>query len=129
MHRREELAAVYKAELAKRREKGNFYPCGFDAVDRLLSEGFMPGNTAIVTGLSGSGKSTFAARLAINLARLGRRPLICAWEMGGISTLDIIVSMLTSVPLDVVIKGTYSDDEHHRLVRASDWTNRKVLFM
>lgn len=129
IHRREELAGVYRRELATRRERGNFFPSGFSAVDDQLSEGFMPGNTAIVTGLSGCGKSTFAAALAISLAKLGRRPLVCAWEMGGISTLDIMVSMLTSIPLDVVIKGHYVDDDHRRLERASDWVNRKILFM
>lgn len=129
IHRREELAAVYRAELATRRAQGNFYPCGFEHVDRLMSEGFKPGNTAIITGLSGSGKSTMAARLAINLARAGRRPLICAWEMGGVSTLDVIVSMLTGISLEVVIKGAYSDTDCKRLERASDWANRKILFM
>jgi replicative DNA helicase len=129
IHRREELAAVYRTELAKRRDQGNFYPCGFEHVDGLMSEGFKPGNTAIITGLSGSGKSTFAARLAINLARLGRRPMICAWEMGGTSTLDVIVSMLTGISLDIVIKGTYNDLDCRRLERASDWANKKILFM
>lgn len=129
IHRREELAAVYRSQLAKRREEGNFFPCGFAPVDSLMSEGFMPGKTAIITGLSGSGKSTFAARLAINLAKLGRRPMICAWEMGGISTLDVIVSMLTGIQLDVVLKGTYSDEDCRRLERASDWANKKILFM
>lgn len=131
VHRRDEHAAVYRSELSKRRTQGNFYPSGFEALDQenMLSEGFMPGNTSIVTGLSGSGKSTFAARLAINLAKLGRRPMICAWEMGGISTLDVIVSMLTSIPLSVVIKGTYNDAECNRLERASDWANKKILFM
>ena len=131
VHRRGEHAAVYRSELAKRRTQGNFYPSGFEALDQenMLSEGFMPGNTSIITGLSGSGKSTFAARLAVNLAKLGRRPMLCAWEMGGISTLDLIVSMLTSTPLDVVIKGTYSDEECRRLERASDWANKKILFM
>jgi replicative DNA helicase len=129
IHRREELAAVYRSELGRRRTQGNFYPMGIDPVDRLMSEGFMPGKTAIITGLSGSWKSTFAAKLAINLAKLGRRPLICAWEMGGTSTLDVITSMLTSIPLDVVIKGTYTDEELRRLERASDWANRKILFM
>lgn len=129
IHRRDERAATYKSELARRREKGNFYPCGFPAVDARLSEGFMPGNTAVITGLSGSGKSTFAARLAINLARLGRKPLICAWEMGSTSTLDVLVSMLTGIALDDVIKGSYSDENWHRLERAADWVNKKIMFM
>lgn len=129
IHRREELAASYRGELLQRREGGNFYPSGFAAIDESLSEGFMPGNTSIVTGLSGSGKSTYAAALAVNMAKLGRRPLVCAWEMGGTSTLDILVSMLTRIPLTAVIRGTYSDEDHRRLERASDWVNKKILFM
>jgi replicative DNA helicase len=129
IHRREERAATYDAELMKRREQGNFFPCGFESIDNRMTEGFMPGNTAIVTGLSGSGKSTFAACLAITLAKLGRRPMICAWEMGSTSTLDVLVSMLTGVPLDCVVKGTYDDLQFYRLKRANEWVNKKILFM
>jgi len=129
IHRPEEYAAVYKSHLSKRRTHGNFYPCGFDAVDALMSEGFVPGNTAIITGLSGSGKSTFAARLAINLAKMGRKPLVCAWEMGATSTLDLMVAMLTGISLDAIIKGTFTEDEQMRLGKASDWCVRRIRFM
>lgn len=129
IRRPEEMAAVYKSTLHKRREAGNFYPCGFAAIDELMSEGFMPTKTAIITGLSGSGKSTFAAQLAINLARLGRKPLVCAWEMGAASTLDIMCAMTTGIQLDTIVKGTYTNHELTRLERASDWINRRVRFM
>lgn len=129
VRRPEELAAEYKTTLRKRRERGNFYPSGFPAIDNLLSEGFKPGNTAIITGLSGSGKSTFAAQLAINFAKMGRRPLVCAWEMGAASTLDIMLAMLTGIALDTIVKGTYDNHELKRLDQANEWVNKRVRFM
>lgn len=129
IRRPDEMSSVYKATLAKRREAGNFFPCGFSAIDDLMSEGFMPTKTAIITGLSGSGKSTFAARLAINLARLGRRPLMCAWEMGAASTLDLMCAMMTGIQLDTIVKGTYTGDELRRLEKACDWLNHRIRFM
>lgn len=129
IYRPEQSAAGYRAELLKRRESGNFWPCGFPEVDRLMSEGFMPGNCAILTGLSGSGKSTFAAKLALNFANVGRRVLVCAWEMGRYSTLDLMVSMITRLPLDAIIKGAYTDSEFRRIDAANVWINKRILFM
>lgn len=129
IRRPDEMHSGYRAALRKRREHGNFFPTGFTAVDKRMNEGFMPGNTCIVTGLSGSGKSTFAAKLAINLARLGRKVLVCAWEMGAESTLDLMVSSLTQIPLSTVIKGIYSDDELSRLDKAAAWVAKRIRFM
>lgn len=129
IHRRDEREATYRSELERRKEQGNKYPGNIPALDANLTEGFMPGNCSVITGLSGSGKSTFAAKLAIELAKIGRRPLVCAWEMGSTSTLDVLVSMLTGVPLDVVCNGTYSEDEERKLFRANAWVNRKLVFM
>lgn len=129
IHRPEALHEAYRAELMKRRDVGDFWPTGFAAMDENMSEGFMPGNTCIITGLSGSGKSTFAAKLAVNLVKQKRRPLVCAWEMGATSTLDIIVTMLTGIPLDNVIKGTYNDADFDRLDRATRWATQKMRFM
>jgi replicative DNA helicase len=129
IHRQEELAVEYSAMLRQRQTQGNFFPTGFEAVDEHLSEGFAPGNTAIITGLSGSGKSTFAAKLAINMAKIGRKPLVCAWEMKAYSTLDLMVAMLTRIPLETIIKGKYSSDELARLDRANEWINKRIRFM
>lgn len=129
IHRAEENFSVYRTELAKRREIQGCWPCGFEAVDRRLTEGFLPGNTAVITGLSGSGKSTFAARLAINFAKAGRRPLMCVWEMGRVSTFDLLTSILTEIPLDTVVQGTYTDPELDRIHRAANWMTKRIKFM
>lgn len=131
IHRPKTLAESYHSDLVKRREEGNFYPSGFKAMDdsNLLSEGFMPGNTSLITGLSSSGKSTFAAALAVNQAKLGRRPMICAWEMGARSTLDVIGAMLTGIPLDTIIRGTYNDAEFRKLDKAARWAASHIRFM
>ena len=129
IRRPQETAAVYRSELLKRRERGDVWRSGFPAVDARMSEGFMPGNTAIITGLSGSGKSTLAAKLAINMANLGRKPLVCAWEMGASSTLDVIAAQMTGIPLETIVRGTYTDAEFARLDKANRWANSKMRFM
>lgn len=127
--RPDETRAGYSAELRRRREAGNSFPCGFKAVDDRMNEGFMPGNTSIITGLSGCGKSTFAAKLAINLARLKRKVLMCAWEMGTVSTLDLMVCSMTGIALTTVVKGTYTDEEMQRLEKATRWITERIRFM
>lgn len=129
IRRPDEARNVYAHELRHRREKGSFFPCGFQAVDDRMTEGFMPGKTAIITGLSGSGKSTFAAKLAINMARLGRKPLMCVWEMGTISTLDVMMAILTSIPLEDIVKGRYGNEELRRLDKANNWVSKHIRFM
>lgn len=127
--RPEESVASYRAELEARRKRGKVWGCGFPAVDLKMSEGFMPGNTTVITGLSGSGKSTFAAKLAIELSKLGRKPLVCAWEMGRTSTLDIMISSVTGILLDTIVQGTYTEDELLRIDKANRWVNTKMRFM
>lgn len=129
IRRPQEMARDYSQELRNRRKEGNFFPCGFAAVDDRMTEGFMPGNTALITGLSGCGKSTFAAKLALNLAQLGRKPLVCAWEMGGFSTEDLMMSMITGISLEAIVKGAYDDEELSRLDRANIWVNKRIKFM
>lgn len=129
VRRPEEMASAYSAALQKRKERGAVWGCGFDSVDHLLSEGFQPGNTAVIAGLSGSGKSTFAAKLALNFVRLGRKPFVCAWEMGGESIIDVMVAQLTGIALDVLVKGIWTDDEEKRIEKANRYINSKILFM
>jgi replicative DNA helicase len=129
IHRPEELSRSYKAKLRERRLKGNFYPSGFEAFDLKMTEGFMPRRTTVVTGLPGSGKSTFIATLVISLAKLGRKVLLCVWEMGSESTLDVMACAMTGIELKRVVQGDIGDEELARLDRATDWINRRVRFM
>lgn len=129
IHRPEELARAYKADLRDRRQHGNFWSSGFASMDVKLSEGFMPRRLAVVTGLPGSGKSTWVATLALELAKRGRRVLMCVWEMPARSTLDVMVCAMTGLNLRSLVQGLITDEELVRADRATDWINHRIRFM
>jgi replicative DNA helicase len=130
MHRPGELARGYKADVRERMLKGNFASSGYAAMDARLTEGFMPGRTTVLAGLPGSGKSTFIANLAITLAKLGRRVLVCAWEMPARkSLLDVMVCALIGLDMREFVQGRIAEEELAQVDRATDWICRKIRFM
>ncbi len=131
IRRKDELARSYKAEIAARVAVGNFYPFGFQAMDLRLSEGAMPKRTALVAGVSGSGKSTWTASLALALADVerGRRVLYGCWEMPSESMLDVMVASMTRIPLEKIIQGRLSTEEKARVDKATDRICSRITFM
>lgn len=129
MHRPAELHRQYRSEIAARRARRNVYPLGANAFDKNLTEGFMPGRTTVSAGLPGAGKSTVWLAFAIMLAKLGRRPMYCAWEMEAESLLDVSVAHLTRIELRRIVQGDLSDEEAARIEKATRWVLKKVRFM
>lgn len=129
MHRPAEMAREYKAELAARRVAGNFYPTGFAALDAKMTEGAAPQRTALIVGLSNSGKSTFTGSFAMSLAEQGRKVLYGCWEMTSKSMMDVMVAAKTRVPLEKIVQGTYDDAEAVRIERAVDYITKRIIFM
>lgn len=72
------------------------YPIGipgldcFDSGERRLIPGAAPGLVTLVTGVTGSGKSTFTAHLALGQMRQRRKVLYGAWEVNAPMTLEIL---------------------------------------
>jgi len=129
IHRPEELARSWKAELQERRLKGNFWSSGWPALDGKLTEGLMPRRTTVLTGLPGSGKSTFVCKLALLLANLKRRVLMCTWEMPSRSTLDVLACALLDIDMRRLMQGELTDEELKRCGQAADWITRRIRFM
>lgn len=133
--RPDEFSREYKADVAARMATSNFYSFGDDAMDTELVEGTVPGNTGVITGLSGSGKSTYAMSKAIRLAELGRRVLYGCWEMGKTQTMNVMVSMMTRIPLRNVVAGRRGDEvlispaEVARINNAVNWLTARIQFM
>jgi len=129
MRRGEELERAYLADLRARMEKRPRWLTGFSALDERLAEGAMPGRFALITGLPGSGKSTFVVNLVINLAKQGRRVLFCPWEMGSENILDLMACALTGTDVQRVIRGELSAEEARQIQRATRWLVSRVKFM
>jgi hypothetical protein len=104
LHDPAELAREQIADVRRRQKGLASYPFGLDGLDyyeavagqepkRRVVVGAAPGLVTIIAGWSGSGKSTLAARLALGMARAGRKVLYGAWEMRGGMTLELLACM------------------------------------
>lgn len=130
MRRPEELYRGYRAEIAARRATvDQVRGIGEPVFDDRLSEGYIAGRTHLIVGLSGCGKSTIEMMLAINLAKLGRRVMIGAWEMSPESLLDVGVAHMTGITLDDIVKGNLDDEQDDRVAKASRWISSRIRFM
>lgn len=97
--------------LRRRAEGDAFFPYGIRGLDyyedgtKRLRPGASPGTMTLVTALSGSGKSTFLAHLAIGLARQKRRVLFGAWEEIAPVTLELLSVLVLGWSRSRVLDG------------------------
>jgi hypothetical protein len=98
------LAARQREEIRKRRDGTACYEYGIEALDfnvdgtNRMIPGAAPSKVTLITGASGSGKSVVTALIALQQARLGRKCLYGAWEMGAGDTLEMMANMSYSTP-------------------------------
>jgi len=129
------------AELDARRGGQAFYPYGIDALDYdertrkpRVAPGTKPGQVTVITGVSGSTKSTTAGRIALGQAMLGRPVGYGAWEMGCPVTMELLAIMLLNlkghgISRTRVLHGEHSDAEHALIRDAGELVGRYVKFM
>jgi replicative DNA helicase len=129
MRRKDELAREYWADFEARCANQETFPYGYAEIDTHLVEGSMPGKCAVFAGLSGSGKSTFCAAMAIRLAKLGRRVAYGAFEMGSKSTMDVMISNITGIPIKAIVQGRMSPEDRARVRKAIIWITNNIRFM
>jgi len=99
------LIAQKQSEVIRQRKEGQAcYPYGIAELDKFpsgenrLIPGAAPGKVTLITGASGSGKSVIAGLIALQQARLGRKVLMGAWEMGAGDTLEMMTVMSYNMP-------------------------------
>lgn len=99
LHDPDELVRAQMAEIRARIQGKAVYPYGVPGLDfydhdlmtrRRIIPGAAPGQITVVTGVPGSGKSTFTAHLILGLVKQRRRVLCGAWEMTGGMTLELL---------------------------------------
>jgi len=61
---------------AKKENRHDRFPCGFDVFDKVMKGGFKDGDLVIISGISGEGKSTFAQTLTYNFCK---ESIPCLW--------------------------------------------------
>lgn len=101
LHDQSQIVRDQMLEVEQRVAGHACFPYGIEGLDwydklvegerrRRMLPGAAPGQVSVVTGVSGGGKTTFTAHLALGLARQGRRVLYGAWEMRGGMTLELL---------------------------------------
>jgi replicative DNA helicase len=128
-------------ELEARRRGEAVYPYGIEALDvdertgkSRLAPGAKPGMLTVLTAVSGGGKSTMAARIALGQAMRGRRVLYGAWEMGDRISLELLAIMFLALKGYAVsrtrfLHGEHSDEEQELVGKAAAVVGRHVRFM
>lgn len=111
---RDPAAVVHEAVTHIRaRARGEaFYPFGIPALDdldeggrRRARPGTAPGLVSILTGLSGSGKTTFAAHVILGVARQRRRVAVGAWEVRAPMTLELLAILSLEWSRSLILDG------------------------
>ncbi len=111
-----ELAAAAAKDVRDRKKAGH-YTYGIDELDYFddgkprMIPGCSPGGTTLITGVSGSAKSTIAARLVLEQARMKKKVLVGAWEMGAVPTIGLLACMSRGWPREKVSLGLMTEEE------------------
>ena len=104
----------------ERREKGEAMTTGLADLDRIIT-GFEPGQLVIIAGRPGHGKSALAGTITINLARRGRKILLCSMEMGKGEVAGRFVSRLASIPGNVLkVPGKLTREQRAAIAKAGE---------
>jgi replicative DNA helicase len=123
------------AEIRARRAGDACFPFGLEGFDTYsdtdkagqwrLIPGAAPGGMTLITGVSGGGKTTLTARLAVEQANQQRRVLYGAWEQGSGLTLELCASISLNISRAALSTGQIDDDTEKALElemeRLSEW--------
>lgn len=128
-------------DLRERMAGRALYPYGLDGLDsfeplpgggagpKRMIPGAKPGQTTVVTGVPGSGKSSLVTRIALGLAQKKRRVLFGAWEMTGGTTLELLACMSLGWSRSALTAGAVSEEELARLEERMRQLARRVRFL
>jgi replicative DNA helicase len=130
------IVADQMVEIRKRVAGNACYPYGIPGLDyydmtiagkrqRRMVPGAAPGQITLVTGVTGSGKSTFTAHIALGLAKQGRRVVYGAWEVQAPATLEQLACINLGIsradvldPEGAILRGV--NIGHEQLVRLEE---------
>jgi replicative DNA helicase len=111
-------------EIARRMQGRAIYPIGIEGLDNFedgsprIIPGLAPKQISVVTGVSGSGKSTITNRIILEQLARGRSVCIGAWEMNPGMTMEILATLKLGLSRTDVTTGSITDEQHKRLVAA-----------
>jgi replicative DNA helicase len=101
--------------------------CYEDGRPRLIP-GSAPGKVTVVTGLSGCGKSTFAAKMALGMICDGRKVLYGSWENEAGTTLELLAALYLALSRSRLMCGAISGEERAAVAGAMEELRPWVTF-
>lgn len=124
------LANDAMLEIERRREVA-VYPYGIDGLDvdeedrHRMIPGVAPKKITVVTGVSGSCKSTICAKIGLEQARRKRRVLYGAWEMEPEEVIELMAMMSMGLDRYRMMTGQLTQEEldgmHERMERIGSY--------
>lgn len=141
----DELCREIDIEITTAQEGHAIYAYGIPRLDNFekpdedgkiqprMIPGTSPGTVTCITGNSGMGKSTVAAKMVLAMARNKRRVLYGAWEMTSCSTLKLLACMACGFARSrMFIKtenGGLNEEEKQQLLLKARAIGKYVAFM
>jgi replicative DNA helicase len=95
----------------------------------LIIPGAAPGKVTTITAISGGGKSTIAALIALMQARRKRPVLFGAWEMGAEETLELMAAISAGISRSRVRTGQITPAELELLEQRMEAISQWVRFV
>jgi len=140
----DQVVAAQSKVLTERRSGIACYPYGIEGLDfygeddqrdgetldgrpRMIP-GSAPGKLTLVCGVSGCGKTTMVARMAIAWARARRRVLYGAWEQGSGNTLELLAAMSLGWSRSDLMEGSYREEDQRELEAEMRELGRYLIF-
>lgn len=99
----------------------------FSGQPRLIP-GTAPEKVTLVTGVSGSGKTTAMTRGALGMYEDGRRIAYGAYEQGSGMTLELMAGMSLGMSRTDLMTGHFDDDDERELFEEMSRISESVLF-
>jgi KaiC/GvpD/RAD55 family RecA-like ATPase len=142
------LVAEHAKELTTRRTGRAVYPYGIPALDLhspgdvrrssrgeesiagdpRMVPGARPGDITVLTANSGGGKTTTAARIALEQANMQRRVLFGAWEQGSGMTLELLAALSLGWSRTELMIGRFTEEEQRLLLEEMERIGEFVRF-
>jgi len=129
----QEVVRAHSLELTERRTGRAIYPYGIPGLDQYgedcfevergkknvgdfrLIPGAAPKKVTVVAGLSGAGKTTTTAQIALMQAKQKRRTLFGAWEQGAGATLETIAVLSLGMSRECVQTGDFNEIDQQEI--------------
>jgi replicative DNA helicase len=131
----EDLAREVRLQLSEARGGHAIYPYGIPGLDLYESgeariiPGAKPGQITLLTAVSGSGKSTIAARMAIGLAKQKRRVLYGAWEPAAADMMTLMALMDLGYSRTMVSTGNFTAEQEECIAKRALELGKYITLM